>query len=192
MSDVWIGLIIVLSFAALFGIYIVTSPVSPSQKKALAIFAFVFFILPLSLLGFLADLPTNVLYVLTLASIPLLALGILLLYTLVKSFRVTGQTLDQAQNIALLITIMLTLPLLYLAPICIFLLVQRSYRFQDPQRLLFVLIPTSLLYTGLRGVIASLRKSRGWYSREFASYVGMVGIAIVIGYYWVHNLFHLF
>ena len=73
MSDVWIGLIIVLSFAALFGIYIVTSPVSPSQKKGGAIFAFVFLILPPILLSCLDYAPINVLYDLTLASIPGLA-----------------------------------------------------------------------------------------------------------------------
>jgi hypothetical protein len=38
------------------------------------------------------------------------------------------------------------------------------------------LVPCNLFSYGLKGVIASLRKPRGWYSREFASYVGMNGI----------------
>jgi hypothetical protein len=189
MPDVWGWLTGILLFAVIAVIYIARRPAS--QRKLFSILA-IELVLGLILEWILAALPLNTLYVLTLASTPLLAIGFLVLNALGKRIRAAIQAQDRAQENALSIRFVLASALVLLPMLFIFTLVQRLPNIQRTASLVIaVLFPLMLLVAGFRGAIISLRQPTRWYSLQFALSVISIASSILFAYLFAHNVFHV-
>jgi len=189
MLDVWIWPGVILLFAVIAGIYIIRRPAS--QRKVWIILA-IEFILFLILMQIVYLLPLNTLYALTFASTLLLAPGFLIFKALGKRIGAATQAEDETQAYTLFIRILLTFPLFFLTPICIFTLVESSPNIQRVGSLISAaFVALFVLVVGLEGVIRSLRRPTRRYSLRFVLDVALIACSMWIVYLLAQFIFHV-
>ena len=189
MPAIWIWPIIILPLVVISALYLVRRPASHRLPVSICIVEVLLFGI---LTSIIEPLPLNILYVLILASTPLLAIGILVISALGKRIRVAIQTQDEAQEKALTIRFLLSSPLILLPGIFIFLLIQRSPNIQHMLVLvqpMFVVV--ALLVAGFRGAMTSLRQPAGWRSFQFILSAISIAGSILFAYLLAHSVFHV-
>lgn len=189
MAATWIWPIIIVLFAAISVIYIVRRPAS--QRLPLSICAVEILLFEI-LTPIIEPLPLNMLYVLILASTPLLAIGFLVLSAVGKRIRAAIQTQDKTQERALTIRFLLFCPLILLPSFFIFLLIQRSPNIQNMLVLVeLMFFVVAMPIAGFRGAIISLRQPDGWRSFQFILSAIAIASSILFAYLLAHSVFHV-
>jgi uncharacterized membrane protein SirB2 len=187
MPAIWVWPIIILPLVVISALYLVRRPASHRLPVSICIVEVLLFGI---LTSIIEPLPLNILYVLILASTPLLAIGILVISALGKRIRVAIQTQDETQEKALTIRFLLSSPLILLPGIFIFLLIQRSPNIQHMLILvqpMFVVV--ALLVAGFRGAMTSLRQPAGWRSFQFILSAIAIAGSILFAYLLAHSVF---
>lgn len=189
MPDVWIWLTVTLLFAVIATIYIARKP--SSQRKHWSIIAIATFLLVI-FIQILEPLPLNTLYVLILASTPLLATGFLVLNSLGKRIRAAIQVQDGAQESALITSFLLASSVVLLPVGLIYILIQRSPNIQRMVNLAGLIFFVVILFiAGFKEAIISLREPTGWRSFRFVLALVLISFATLLAYLVAHTVLHV-